>query len=179
MATLADVWSRMFAQGMERAAEAARGGNSSARLRAFANEDILFYVKRHRQPDRGAGGRPGRAGPVLEVDRIGGGGGGAADRRAAAERLWADGGLPDSVAASGGAAAGHRPGVPGAPRGATALARAHAGTGAPAAIRRSCAARRCCIWTAPQSALAMNRRRWRAGLTGQKRLCRKPKPTAV
>lgn len=47
MATLADVWSRMFAQGMERAAEAARGGNSSARLRAFANEDILFYVKRH------------------------------------------------------------------------------------------------------------------------------------
>jgi len=32
---------------MERAAEAARGGNSSARLRAFANEDILFYVKRH------------------------------------------------------------------------------------------------------------------------------------
>jgi hypothetical protein len=46
MATLADVWSRMFAQGMERAAEAARGGDSSARLRAFANEDILFYVKR-------------------------------------------------------------------------------------------------------------------------------------
>lgn len=47
MATLADVWSRMFAQGMERAAEAARGEDSSARLRAFANEDILFYVKRH------------------------------------------------------------------------------------------------------------------------------------
>ena len=46
MATLADVWSRMFAQGMERAAEAARGGDSSTRLRAFANEDILFYVKR-------------------------------------------------------------------------------------------------------------------------------------
>jgi hypothetical protein len=46
MATLADVWSRMFAQGLERAAEAARGGDSSVRLRAFANEDILFYVKR-------------------------------------------------------------------------------------------------------------------------------------
>jgi hypothetical protein len=46
MATVADVWSRMFAQGMERAAEAARGEDSSARLRAFANEDILFYVKR-------------------------------------------------------------------------------------------------------------------------------------
>lgn len=46
MATLADVWSRMFAQGMERANEAVRGGDSSARLRAFPNEDILFYVKR-------------------------------------------------------------------------------------------------------------------------------------
>ena len=46
MATLADVWSRMFAQGMERANEAARGGDSSTRLRPFANEDILFYVKR-------------------------------------------------------------------------------------------------------------------------------------
>jgi hypothetical protein len=46
MATLADVWSRLFAQGLERAAEAARGGDSSARLRSFANEDILFYVKR-------------------------------------------------------------------------------------------------------------------------------------
>jgi hypothetical protein len=47
MATLADVWSRMFAQGMEQAAEAARGGDSSTRLRGFANEDILFFVKRH------------------------------------------------------------------------------------------------------------------------------------
>jgi hypothetical protein len=47
MATVADVWSRMFAQGMEQAAEAARGGDSSTRLRGFANEDILFYVKRH------------------------------------------------------------------------------------------------------------------------------------
>jgi hypothetical protein len=46
MATLADVWSRMFAQGMERASEAARGGDSSTRLRPFANEEILFYVKR-------------------------------------------------------------------------------------------------------------------------------------
>jgi hypothetical protein len=47
MATFADVWSRVFAQGMERAAEAARGGDSSPRLRAFAGEDILFFVKRH------------------------------------------------------------------------------------------------------------------------------------
>lgn len=46
MATLADVWSRMFAQGMERAQEAARGADSSTRLRAFANEDILFFTKR-------------------------------------------------------------------------------------------------------------------------------------
>jgi hypothetical protein len=46
MATLADVWSRMFAQGMERAAETARGIDSSTRLRPFANEDILFFVKR-------------------------------------------------------------------------------------------------------------------------------------
>jgi hypothetical protein len=46
MATLADVWSRMFAHGMERAAEAARGIDSSTRLRPFANEDILMYVKR-------------------------------------------------------------------------------------------------------------------------------------
>jgi hypothetical protein len=45
MATLVDVWSRMFAQGMER--ETARGVDSSTRLRAFAGEDILFYVKRH------------------------------------------------------------------------------------------------------------------------------------
>jgi hypothetical protein len=46
MATLADVWSRVFAQGMERAAEAARGGDASTRLRAFANQEILVYVKR-------------------------------------------------------------------------------------------------------------------------------------
>src|SRR5579884_2484281 len=46
MATLADVWSRMFAQGMERASEVVRGGDASTRLRPFANEDILFYVKR-------------------------------------------------------------------------------------------------------------------------------------
>jgi hypothetical protein len=53
----------MFAQGMERAAEAARGADSSARLRTFANEDILFYVKRHdnrsvvRAADPAASGR--------------------------------------------------------------------------------------------------------------------------
>jgi hypothetical protein len=37
----------MFAQGMERAAEAARGGDSSTRVRAFAGEEVIFYVKRH------------------------------------------------------------------------------------------------------------------------------------
>jgi hypothetical protein len=36
----------MFAHGMERAAETARGTDSSTRLRPFANEDILIYVKR-------------------------------------------------------------------------------------------------------------------------------------
>lgn len=46
MATLADVWSRMFVQGMEQASETARGIDSSTRLRPFANEDILFFVKR-------------------------------------------------------------------------------------------------------------------------------------
>ena len=46
MATLADVWSRMFAQGMERASESARGMDTSNRLRPFANEDILIYMKR-------------------------------------------------------------------------------------------------------------------------------------
>ena len=36
----------MFAQGMERTDESPRGGEASTRLRPFANEDILFYVKR-------------------------------------------------------------------------------------------------------------------------------------
>jgi hypothetical protein len=36
----------MFAQGEERASEAARGEDTSTRLRPFANEDILFYRKR-------------------------------------------------------------------------------------------------------------------------------------
>ncbi len=36
----------MFAQGMERAAETVRGMDSSTRLRPFANEEILFFVKR-------------------------------------------------------------------------------------------------------------------------------------
>jgi hypothetical protein len=46
MATLADVWSRMFAQSMERAGETTRRIDSSTRLRAVANEEILFFVKR-------------------------------------------------------------------------------------------------------------------------------------
>src|ERR1035438_4012214 len=47
MATISDVWGRLFFQGMERAAEMARGGSSAPRLRAFPNEDLLFYLKDH------------------------------------------------------------------------------------------------------------------------------------
>jgi hypothetical protein len=46
MATLADVWSRMFAQSMERAAPMTRDADAYTRVRSFANEDILFYTKR-------------------------------------------------------------------------------------------------------------------------------------
>ncbi len=50
MATIADVWSRLIANGIERGGQAVRGvvrgGDASSRVRPFANEDILFYVKR-------------------------------------------------------------------------------------------------------------------------------------
>ncbi len=46
MATLADVWSRLIANGMERGGQAVRGMESSSHVRPFANEDIFFYVKR-------------------------------------------------------------------------------------------------------------------------------------
>jgi hypothetical protein len=46
MATLANVWSRLIANGMERATQAPRRSDASSRIRPFANEDILFYVKR-------------------------------------------------------------------------------------------------------------------------------------
>src|SRR5580704_17692844 len=46
MATFADVWSRLFVKGMERAGHAVRRIEPSTRVRPFANEDILFYVKR-------------------------------------------------------------------------------------------------------------------------------------
>jgi hypothetical protein len=46
MATFADVWSRLFVKGMERAGHAVRRMEPSTRVRPFANEDILFYVKR-------------------------------------------------------------------------------------------------------------------------------------
>jgi hypothetical protein len=46
MATIAGVWSRFFSPGVERTGQAAERRNSSARVRAFANDDILFYVKR-------------------------------------------------------------------------------------------------------------------------------------
>jgi hypothetical protein len=46
MATLADVWSRLIVKGIERGGQAVRGMEPSSRVRPFANEDILFYVKR-------------------------------------------------------------------------------------------------------------------------------------
>jgi hypothetical protein len=46
MATFVDVWSRLFASGMEQSREAVGRTEIPARLRPFANEDILFYVKR-------------------------------------------------------------------------------------------------------------------------------------
>jgi hypothetical protein len=46
MATLSDVWSRLFAHGMERTTERVRGSDASTRVRPFLNEDVLFYVKR-------------------------------------------------------------------------------------------------------------------------------------
>jgi hypothetical protein len=46
MATLANVWSRLIANGIERGAQAPRRTDANSRIRPFANEDILFYVKR-------------------------------------------------------------------------------------------------------------------------------------
>jgi hypothetical protein len=45
MATLATVYNRVFARGFERT-DYAGGPEPSVRLRAFANEDIYFFVKR-------------------------------------------------------------------------------------------------------------------------------------
>jgi len=46
MATFATVLNRFFDKGMERRIEAGRIVDASIRVRAFANEDIYFYVKR-------------------------------------------------------------------------------------------------------------------------------------
>jgi cell division protein FtsL len=46
MATLAEVWSRVFANGMDRSQEIAPRLDASVRVRAFANEDVFFYVKK-------------------------------------------------------------------------------------------------------------------------------------
>lgn len=46
MATIAGVWNRLFTPAMDRAGDAAQRKNASMRVRAFANEDVLFYVKR-------------------------------------------------------------------------------------------------------------------------------------
>jgi hypothetical protein len=46
MATLASVLSKYFARAVERADAPVHSGDTSTRLRNFANEDIYFYVKR-------------------------------------------------------------------------------------------------------------------------------------
>ena len=46
MATIANVWSRLVATGIERTVGAPRRMDHSARLRPFPSEDILFYSKR-------------------------------------------------------------------------------------------------------------------------------------
>src|SRR5580704_426453 len=46
MARLTNVWSRLIANGIERGAQAPRRTDANSRIRPFANEDILFYVKR-------------------------------------------------------------------------------------------------------------------------------------
>ena len=102
MATLATVYSRMFTKETARCAAGAHRAARAVPVRAFANEDIYFFVKRIdnsrvvRQTD------PQARRSVLEDDRVGGRGRAAADRRAAAQRLRVAGGLPDSVAAQEG-----------------------------------------------------------------------------
>lgn len=62
MATLAAVFGRYFVRGLDRTQEDARIRSEGARVRAFANEDIYFYVKRidnsrvAREADPAAGG---------------------------------------------------------------------------------------------------------------------------
>ena len=46
MATLSDVLGGLFTQGLNRTSEHVRGMDASTRIRTFANEDVLFYVKR-------------------------------------------------------------------------------------------------------------------------------------
>jgi hypothetical protein len=46
MATLAAVFNRFFEKGLDQGESAERAAIHSTRLRAFANEDIFFYVKR-------------------------------------------------------------------------------------------------------------------------------------
>jgi hypothetical protein len=46
MATLATVFSRFFPRTIDRPESAARSVETGTRVRAFANEDIYFYVKR-------------------------------------------------------------------------------------------------------------------------------------
>ncbi len=46
MATLDDVWGRLFVSRAERTQAMPPRADASTRVRAFANEDILFYTKR-------------------------------------------------------------------------------------------------------------------------------------
>src|SRR5690242_9559218 len=46
MATLDQIWDRLFVPRASAGEQHARRSTASARLRNFANEDILFYVKR-------------------------------------------------------------------------------------------------------------------------------------
>src|SRR5215471_3051114 len=63
MATLDQVWGRLFTRPVTQGYSKAPRAQASARVRSFANEDILFYVKRIdnsgvvRQADPAARGR--------------------------------------------------------------------------------------------------------------------------
>ncbi len=83
MATLATAYSKVFAKDAAGHSSVSRS-NTVKPLRAFANEDIYFYVKRIDNSRVVRAGGPARRWSLLEDDRLGGRGRAAADRRAAA-----------------------------------------------------------------------------------------------
>src|SRR5262249_26088155 len=101
----------------------------------------LFLRQAYRQQPRGAASRPESGRRLLEDDRLGGRGGPAADRRVAAERVWAAGRIPDSIAEGGIQAPGEPGGVARTAGGKTAFTGPHGGTGAHPAVYRSGAAK--------------------------------------